>query len=155
MIRYASAVSIPRPPNEVVAYIADFRHWSEWSDMVAIRPDDEDAPHVGSSGQFEMSGGPFKGPMRYEAIGFDAGRSVRYRVTHRSLDWVADYVAEPEGDGTRLSTSGQMRLRGVWRLAEPLMAGEVRRSEARELESIKQRLETAAASGFTPTNQTT
>lgn len=49
---------------------------------------------------------------------------------------------EPTNDSeTRLTVSGEFGMSGMWRLAEPLFAGEVRNGEAKELQVIKQQLE--------------
>jgi hypothetical protein len=50
-----------------------------------------------------------------------------------------------EGSESRLSTSGEFRLHGLWRLLQPIVAREVSRGEAGELERLKAILESAPA----------
>ena len=58
------------------------------------------------------------------------------------MEWEADYTLEPQGpSSTRVIHSGQIRLNGLLKLFEPLMAGEVRSGEAKEVIKLKELLE--------------
>jgi hypothetical protein len=145
MIRYEAAVNVSRSPDEVFDAVNDIGQWGSWTDMRDIRHEGTGPISVGSTGTFSLAKGPFKGPVRYVATAFDPGRRVEYRLSHPAFDWIAAMTVEPSGTGTRLGTSGTFQLRGLWRLLQPIVAGEVRRGEAAELERLKEILEAGHA----------
>lgn len=151
MFSYASEVSVARPAAETFAAVTDIARWGEWTDMRDVLPDGTGALRVGSTGSFTLPG-PFRGPVRYELTALDPNRRVEYRITHAAFEWRAEVQVEAEAgsDGTRLATSGEYRLRGLWRLLEPIVAREVRRGEASELARLKAILEAAPAISAPP-----
>lgn len=147
MFRYASDVTVARPASQVFAGIVDIARWGEWTDMRDIREDESGPIRLGSSGTFTMPG-PFRGPIRYELTGLQPGRQVTYRIQHPRFTWTAVMGVASEGSESRLSTSGQFRLHGFWRLLQPIVAREVSRGEAGELERLKAILESAPAAAI-------
>ena len=145
MFSYASGVDVARQPEEAFAAVIDIARWGEWTDMRDIRHDGSGPIGVGTTGSFRMAG-PFSGPIRYELTSMDEGRRVEYRVTHPAFEWRAEMTVEPRAGGSRLGTRGDFRLHGWRRLLEPIVAREVRRGEATELERLKALLEAAPAS---------
>jgi uncharacterized protein YndB with AHSA1/START domain len=143
MIHYTAEVDVARPAADVFAAVNDIAGWTAWTDMRDVQAVGTGPIHVGSSGTFRMPKGPFKGPIRYEATAIDPDRRVVYFMTHPAFDWEAVIAVEPDGTGSRLSTSGNFRLHGWRRLLEPLVRGEITRGEAAELDRLKAILEGA------------
>jgi hypothetical protein len=81
--------------------------------------------------------------MTFQVSEFEPNRRLGFKtVSKGALDWDAVYTFEPQGpSSTRLATSGQLRLNGLLKLLEPLMAGEVKAGEAKELVRLKGLLE--------------
>lgn len=152
MFSYASEVPVARPPDETFEAVIDIARWQEWTDMREVVPDAPGTPGIGSTGTFTLAG-PFRGPIRYELTALDPGRRVEYRVTHSAFDWRAEMMVGPDAEGSRLATSGDYRLRGWWRLLEPLVAQEVRRREASELTRLKAILEASPAPAMPATEE--
>lgn len=144
MITYESDSLVTRPPDEVFDAVVDIARWGEWTDMRDIRPDGPAGAAIGSTGTFTLPGSPFRGPLRYEVTTFDPGRTVGYRITHPALEWLAEVGVEPVDGQSRLFTRGSMRLKGLRRLLEPMIAREVRSAEAGELMRLKGVLESGA-----------
>ncbi len=149
MITYASAVDVSRPAEEAFAAVLDISRWDEWTEMQDIRHEGSGPPVLGSTGTFSLPG-PFKGPIRYELTALEPDRRVEYRITHRAFDWHAVIDVDPRPDGSRLTSSGEYRLRGWWRILQPIVAREVRRGEAAELEKLKAILEASPATASAP-----
>jgi hypothetical protein len=149
MFTYASALDITRPAPEVFAAINDIVGWSEWTDMRDVRRDQPGPIGAGSTGTFTLPGSPFKGPIRFELIRFEPNRRVTYEVTHRAFAWTAELNVAPSGAGSRLETAGTFRLRGWWRLLQPIISREVSRGEAGELERMKAILEAEPSAAIT------
>lgn len=141
MIRYEAHITVMGPPQEVFASVADFRTWSGWTDMIDITPDGDGRLHVGDGGTFALAKGPFRGKLRYETIELEPGRRVVYRITHRALDWRADLSVRASEGGAEVTNAGSVRLKGLWRLLQPLVGRELAATEAAELERLKSMLE--------------
>ena len=141
MIHYSSQVTIARPAHAVYEALLDPELYAQWTDMVEVSFDGSDTPHVGTRGRFRLAKGPIKGMLEMELTELEQDRRVVFRVTHPSLDWKAVSTLESAGAGTRLTYAGDFRLRGWRRLLEPLVAREVRSSEAAEALRLKGLLE--------------
>jgi uncharacterized protein YndB with AHSA1/START domain len=141
MIRYASDVTINRPPNEVLDALLDAGMYSKWTPMVEVVFDGEGKPGVGTAGRFRMAEGPIKGLLEMRITELDPSRRLVIKVTHPNLDWIAISSVTPVDAGTRLTYAGELRFKGWRRLLEPLMAAEVREGEAHEAMRLKAVLE--------------
>jgi hypothetical protein len=63
---------------------------------------------------------------------------VGYRTIEGPFDWTGGLRLDPtESGATRITSYGQIKLRGLQNLLAPLMAGKVRRGEAAELKTLK------------------
>ena len=144
MIHYSSTVTIERSPHEVLAALLDPEMYGQWTEMQDTRFDGSGPADVGTTGSFRMGGGPLKGVFRMELTDVQPDRRLAFHVTHPKMDWVAISDLEPVGPATRLTYAGRIRLKGLWRLLEPLMAGEIRAGEAKEAERLKALLESKA-----------
>ena len=60
------------------------------------------------------------------------------------LDYEGSFNLQPVAGGTRLTLTGSARLKGLWRLLQPLLAGDLRRETHTELETIKRLMEAGA-----------
>jgi uncharacterized protein YndB with AHSA1/START domain len=150
MIMYESQIVINRPPSVVFNALLDPDLYAEWTPMADMSFEDAGRPRVGLRGQFRMSEGPIKDLLDMEIVELEPGRRVAYRITHRSLDWLAVTSLRPEGVGTRVTYAGELSLRGWRRILEPLMGREVDRGEAKEIRRFKLLLEGDAAQDPAP-----
>lgn len=141
MITYSSDVSIDRPPSDVLDALLDADTYSKWTPMVDVEFDGAERPGVGTTGRFRMAEGPIKGLLEMRIAELDPGRRLVVKVTHPSMDWTAISTVAAEGAGTRLTYAGELGFKGWRRLLEPIMAGEVRKGEAREAMRLKAVLE--------------
>ena len=63
-------------------------------------------------------------------------------VSPGSIDWDAAVLYESAGtSSTHVVNTGTIHLRGPWKIMEPLISGEVKRSETKELTKLKNLLE--------------
>jgi uncharacterized protein YndB with AHSA1/START domain len=136
MIRYETQVHIDRPQHEVYAAMTDPARYHEWTDMVDVRID-HGAPRVGGRGTFRIAGGPIRGDLTMEYLEVHPDRRLVITIEHPWLTWRSVSELIPSGGGTELHYGGEMRLRGLRRLLEPFVAGEVRSGEAAEAERLK------------------
>jgi hypothetical protein len=143
VITYGSEVIVDRPHAEVAAYIVDPATHQAWmGDVAGIEPLTPGNAGVGSRYRYVIKKGPMSISltMRIAAL---SDREVAYQTEPGgTLDWQARITFEPiDAMHTRVGSTGTMGMRGIRRLLEPLMAGEVRSGEAAELTTLKRVLE--------------
>jgi uncharacterized protein YndB with AHSA1/START domain len=141
VIRYSSTHTINRPPPVVFDALLDPARYGQWTEMQGTTWDGDGPVRVGTTGSFRMAGGPFAGALRMKVVALEPDRRFVVNVTHAKFDWVATTDLEADGAGTRMTYAGEIRFRGVQRLLEPFMKGEVARGEAKEVERLKALLE--------------
>ena len=125
MIRTGWQVTVDRTPEEVFDFVADLRNGPEWntdSSNVVLTTDGR----VGLGSVFEEEREGFGRTVttldlfeRPARLGFDA-RAPRIRARVR-------YAFEPEGPATRVTCAAELRLRGLTRVLEPMLALSARR----------------------------
>jgi len=143
MIKYHADTTINQPAERVFRYITDPVKWPEWTEM---NPPDvlyAGEMQVGSQVKSTMKAGPSTVDLVFEAIEIEPGRKAHWKtINNGPVQWDATFLFEPEGgSATHVSTFGELRFGGLLRLFEPLMAGEVKAQEAKELITIKTILE--------------
>lgn len=151
MIRYSSTHTINRPPRVVFDALLDPARYGQWTEMQGTTWDGDGPVRVGTTGSFRMASGPFAGELRMEVVELEPSRRFVARVTHPKFNWVSTADLEADGSGTRMTYAGEIRFRGVRRLLEPFVKGEVSRGEANEVERLKALLEgTSMGAGSAP-----
>jgi uncharacterized protein YndB with AHSA1/START domain len=141
MIRYTSTHTIDRPPSDVFEALLDPARYGEWTEMQGATWDGDGPVRVGTTGSFRFPGGPFAGTHRMEVTELAPDRRFVVHVTHPKLDWISTTDLQADGEGTQMTYAGEIRLKGVQRLLEPFMRGEVARGESMEVERLKALLE--------------
>ena len=146
-MKFEAAETIGRPAAEIWAYAADIPCHTEWmtvSDAVVTSGSGERA---GARGRETMNLGPMKITADLEVAEAEPGRRLRWRTlpgAPMDIDVMLDL--SPDGMGaTRATYRSTVHLRGLWRLAAPLIAMEGREGVKRELRRLKQRVEAAGA----------
>ena len=146
MIKFESEQTIDRSAEDVWAYAADVMQHPKWmaiQDATVIRG----APgEVGTIFRETIKMGPRRYAAELVVSESVPARTLAWRVTDGApLAGEARLDLEPLGPGrTRARWSGAFRLTGLWRVIGPIMAGEVRSSEAAELVRLKEILEAPA-----------
>jgi hypothetical protein len=145
MINYQSNVIVNRPVEQAFQFTADVARLDDWTDMTGTRLVSGSTLGVGAQITTTLNMGPLKQAMTFEVSEYEPNRRLGWKsVSKGSVGWDAVYTFEPQGAGaTKLGTSGQLRFNGLLRLLEPLMRGEVKSGEAKELEKLKALIEQA------------
>ena len=142
MIEFQHTVEINSSPAEVFAVLSDVERVTEWQKSV-----------VDSR---KTTSGPVRAGTEYQQTWKVIGtRRVTSRVAAYRQDeliafagdaGIADFycafeLSSTASGGTHLVTRTEFRLHGLWRLAQPLMGGELRRETANEMEALKRLVE--------------
>jgi hypothetical protein len=146
MITYASTVTIQRSPKTVFPYLIEREKQALWSD-VEMRPLTAGPFVEGSRIELTLPMGPLKTTIQLEYSSVVPDQLVAWRtVSTGPIQWDGEYRLEPSGDGgARLSQSGRVQFRGLWRLLEPIAGAEIRQGEIKELERLRSIVEQAPA----------
>lgn len=149
MIRFETEQTIARSAEDVWAYAADILRHPEWMGVTDARIVQGTGSEVGARAIERMNMGPRTVDVEFTVAESIPARRLRWTVAGRSpLTGDVTLDLEPLGaDQTKAVWSGSIGLNGLWRLLEPLMAGEVKAGEAAELRRLKENLETAPAMG--------
>jgi hypothetical protein len=147
MIRFETEQTIARSAEDVWAYAADILRHPEWMGVTDARILQGTGSEVGARAIERMKMGPRTVDVEFTVAESIPARRLRWTVAGRSpLTGDVTLDLEPLGaDQTKAVWSGSIGLNGLWRLLEPLMAGEVKAGEAAELRRLKENLETAPA----------
>ena len=140
-MRYAREIEVPRPVDETFAYLADFSNAAEWDPGVAEARRLTPGPtSVGS--RFELIG-LFRGKRQrfdYVVNEYDDGKRIAlHGEGAKALSDDVITVAASEG-GTRVGYEADIRLKGVYRVAEPFLHSTFRRMGDDALDGLAARL---------------
>jgi len=140
MINYESEIIINRPGDEVYRLASDVARWDEWTEMTGTHLVSGQNLRVGSQVGTTLKMGPVKQIMVFQLAELKENLRLGWKtVSKGALEWDADLAFEPQGpSSTRMVSSGQVRLNGLLKWVEPLLAGEIRSGEAKELVKFKQ-----------------
>jgi len=143
MINYQSDVIVNRPVEQVYRLATDVTRYDDWTPMTGTHLVSGSNIRVGGQMETTIKMGPMKQTMVFEATELEENRRLAFKtVSKGALEWDGEYTFEPQGpSSTRMVSSGQIRLNGLLKLLEPLMAGEIRSGEAKELIRFKELIE--------------
>jgi len=143
MINYQSDVIVNRPVEQVYKLATDVARYDDWTAMTGTHLVSSGNPRVGSQMETTIKMGPMKQTMVFQVTELEENRRLGFKtVSKGAMEWDGDFTFEPQGpSSTRMISSGQIRFNGLLKLFEPLMAGEVRSGEAKELVKFKELIE--------------
>jgi hypothetical protein len=141
MLRYASAVTINRPPADVFPYLTDTVKQGEYSD-VPMRLLTPGILAPGSRMEVTFGMGPLKATIGLEMTAVEENTRMAFDTYSGPIRWKGEYLLKPtDGGGTNLSHEGTMVFTGLWRLLEPLVGAEMKSHGAQEMERLKAAVE--------------
>ena len=145
MIEYKSDVIVNKPVKEVFALIKNVSRLDDWTDMTGTRLVSGDRLMAGSHIETTIKFGPVNQKMTFEVIAYEENRKVAFKtISKGAVAWDAEYLFMPASDTTtKVISAGQLRLSGLLKVSEPLLAGEIQKGEAKELVKYKDLVEMA------------
>lgn len=97
-------VDLPRPPEVVFPYLAEFEHLADW-DPATVRVSSRTPGPLAVGTSYEVVSA-FRGrevDLRYEVVAYDPPRRVVLHGTSDSVDAVDEMTFEPVDGGTRVT----------------------------------------------------
>ena len=146
MIRSETSTVIHRPAAEIAGVLADIDRMTEWTDLNVSRRLTDGPTSDGTQAYAEVALGPMKLGWTWEVTDFDPLRGYSYRTVSKSaLGMDGRITLTPQGpDATKVDYLVEVKTRGLMRLMEPLIRGEISRNEAAEVTRLKDLIEGAA-----------
>jgi uncharacterized protein YndB with AHSA1/START domain len=140
---YNTSTTISRPVSDVFQYLSDVTGWSNWMNVDDVHPvTPGDIRRVGARAEGLLREGSRRTAVSFEVTEFQSDRRIAFKTTSGPIDWSGSWEVRALNDvTTEVLAQGVLRLRGIRRLLEPLMAGEIRKAEAAELAKLRSILE--------------
>ncbi len=140
-MRVSEQIVVTRPPADAFRYIAEFAHTAEWDPGIAeSRKLTEGPVRVGT--QFDVVA-LFRGKRQrflYTVTDLDEGRRIVLAGDGAQATSVDEITVEPNGDGSRVSYTAEVKLKGIRRIAEPLLKPMLTKTGKEALAGLEQKL---------------
>lgn len=141
-MRFSKQIVVSRPAADAFAYIAAFENTAEWDPGIAeSRTLTEGPVRVGSQFDVVALFGGKRQRFRYTVTEVDDGRRIVLEgdgEKARSIDAIS---VEASGSGSRVSYTADIRLKGLRRIAEPLLKPMLTKAGEEALAGLKQKLD--------------
>jgi carbon monoxide dehydrogenase subunit G len=143
MITFEHSIEIQRPVEAVFAFVSDVRHNLQWQSgikEVHVTPDGPPAVGTKATQVGSLLGVKIEGTSEITAL--EPNRSLSIKGTAvGGASFEVTMRFEAVGSGTRLSQSGQMDPGGLFKLAGPLLAGQMKKQLESDAQQLKEVLE--------------
>jgi carbon monoxide dehydrogenase subunit G len=149
MITLRNALDIDRPVADVYDFIVNIENAPKWQPAVLEVK--------------RLTPGPVRIGTQFREVAAMMGRRIStvceiteleqaHRIAFRGtstgpFSYDTTYTLEPAGNATRVNIVGNFRLKGLWRLLEPVVRFEVRKESEQELRAMKSAIESHRADG--------
>ena len=143
-VRVRKEIQVSLPREKAFAYVADFANSAEWDPGIAAGTKITDGP-VREGSEFEIVA-VFRGnrqPFHYVVAEFEPERRLVFMGEGEKARSVDEITFEPAGAGTRIVYVANIRLKGIARLAEPLLRPTMNRMADDALAGLKSVLDRA------------
>ncbi|MBI4338548.1 MAG: SRPBCC family protein [Chloroflexi bacterium] len=145
MIQIEHSIQINAPVHHVFEFLADPRNFPKWQ-TGAVQSTITSPGPIGAGTTFDevvkIMG--WKVRTSCEITQYEPDRKMCFKATSRPMAYAGQFTLEGAGNGTRLSGFFAGQLRGIWRLAEPIFGGEIKKESAAEMAKIKEIIEAGA-----------
>ena len=138
MISITESTIVSKPSAHIYAFLVDLRNIPKWqSEVVSSSVITEGPTRKGTRFTEDVKMGPMRTSAHCEITDLVPDRMMAFSASSSSIDYEGRVTIEPTREGTRLTITGQARPKGLWRLMQPFMSGELKRGVRKELEQIK------------------
>ena len=139
-------IEVSRSAAEAFRYVAEFENASEWDPGIAESKKLTDGP-VAVGSKYDVVA-LFRGKrqrFRYRVTELDDGRRIVLEGDGDKATSVDEIVVEPAGDRTRIAYTADIKLKGLRRIAEPLLKSTLAKTADDALAGLKSTLDRPAA----------
>ena len=141
-MRITEQIEVARDAAATFDYVSEFEHTAEWDPGIAEARKLTDGPvRVGS--EYDVVA-LFRGKrqrFRYRVTEFDEGRRIVLAGDGEKARSVDEIVVEPAGSGSRITYRAEITLKGLRRIAEPLLKPMVNQTGEDAVAGLKRTLD--------------
>jgi carbon monoxide dehydrogenase subunit G len=144
MASYVASVDTERPPEAAFAYLSDFSTTEQWDPGVLEAERLGDGP-IGEGTAFRLVAA-FMGrrtTLTYRIVEFDPPNAVTFRGENATVISLDRITFEPSATGTHIVYDADLKLKGLMRIADPLLALAFKRVGDRALAGMRKAIATA------------
>src|SRR5947209_6760859 len=141
MAHYRASIEIQRPREEVFAYLSDFSTTREW-DPGVVEAERVNGQAVGDGTEFRLVAEFLgrKNELTYRIVEYDPPHAVTFLGENATVVSRDRITFESTDTGTRVAYDADLALRGLLRIAEPLLALAFNRVGDRALAGLRRTL---------------
>ena len=141
-VRITEQIEVARDAAATFDYVSEFEHTAEWDPGIAESRKLTDGPvRVGS--EYDVVA-LFRGKrqrFRYRITELDEGRRIVLAGDGEKARSVDEIVVEPAGSGSRITYTAEITLKGLRRIAEPLLQPMVKQTGEDAVAGLKRTLD--------------
>jgi carbon monoxide dehydrogenase subunit G len=123
MARYKASLDAKRPPDAAFAYLSDFSTTREWDPNV-VDAERVGADPIAEGTEFRLftSFAGRRSSITYRIVEFDPPHAVTFRGENAIVVSLDRITFEPIAGGTRIVYDADLRLKGLLKIGDPLLA---------------------------------
>jgi carbon monoxide dehydrogenase subunit G len=141
MASYLTSVNTAWSPETAFDFMADLRNFAIWDPGVSsVRLVKSAGPGLGAAFDVDVHAGPRTITLRYETTEFQRPDRLLVVAATPTLISRDEIMVEKEPGGARVTYDAELSLRGVLRLADPLLAIAFRHIGERAAASLRRTL---------------
>lgn len=140
MIKYQAERTMALALDRIWPYFVEIAKYGVWMGDMQFEPVDGAASlKAGSRMRYSGRFGPMKVRGAMEVVLLEPERRITMRTVESTyFSWQGTFTLESTEGGTRVTSGGEYRFHGLWRLLEPVLGNEIRKGEQSELARIEQ-----------------
>lgn len=142
MMSFETIATIRRPISEVFEFVSDLSNIPLWQQGVVESHVVTPGPtRVGTIFEEDVRVAFFHLPTRCVVTALEPDRLMAFEATSTPLRYRVEFRFEAVPEGTSLAVRGTGEMRGLWKLLEPVLQADARKSLKDEVGRIKSHLE--------------
>jgi carbon monoxide dehydrogenase subunit G len=141
MARYRASIDIPRPREDVFAYLSDFSTTREW-DPGVVEAERLNGQAVGEETEFRLVAAFLgrKNQLTYRIVEYDPPHVITFLGENGTVISRDRITFESTAEGTRVIYDADLALKGLLRIVDPVLALAFNRVGDRALAGLRRTL---------------
>lgn len=138
MANYNATLETRLPAETVFAYLSDFSNTKEWDPSTVHAERVDDGP-IGKGSEFRLVAA-FLGresAITYRTVEYDPPNAVAFRGENRTVVSRDRIAITGAGGGTRITYDAELTLKGLLKIADPVLAAAFKRVGDRALAGMR------------------
>ena len=144
MINIRDQIEISRPQKQVFAFLTDLENIPNWQAEVVKSTVVTPGPvQAGTKFDEVVKIGPFRVATHCVVTAYEPDRLLGVEAKSSPVNYGGTFTVESAGSGSRVALDARAQLRGLWKVFQPVLAGDIRKGARQELAALKRHCEEA------------